>query len=67
MMDEVDVAQARLTGRCEICEGILPVHKMGCPHLHRFYGQFGIKTPEDLKRFHSMRTLHQQLDLFEDT
>ena len=66
MMDEVDVAQARLNGRCEICDGVLPIHKMGCPQLHRYYGQFGIKSSDDLKRYKSMQTIHHQLDLFED-
>ena len=65
-MDEVDVAQARLTGRCEICEGLLPVHKIGCPQLHKYYGQFGITSPEQFEEFTRKRTLHRQLDLFED-
>jgi len=66
MMDDIDVVQSKLEGRCEICDGTLPVHKMGCPRLHRYYGQFGIKSAEDLKRYQSMNTIHRQLDLFED-
>lgn len=65
-MDDIDVVQYRLSGRCEVCEGKLPVHRMGCPRLHKYYGQFGITSPEDFAKFKSMQTLHHQLDLFED-
>lgn len=66
MMDNMDIVQSRLSGSCEICNGSLPVHRMGCPQLHKYYGQFGITSPEQFEEFNRKRTLHRQLDLFED-
>lgn len=66
MIDDVDIAQSRLTGKCEICKRDLPMHKMHCPRLKQNYGQFGITSPEQFEQFQNGRTIHHQLDLFED-
>jgi len=33
-MDDIDVAQHRLQGVCEICHNTLNQHKLGCPNLN---------------------------------
>lgn len=65
MMDEVDVAQYRLEGKCEICLNDIKHHKLGCPNMilrgTAPWGQFGITNKKQLN------TLSRQLDLFEDS
>lgn len=56
-MDDVDIAQAKLEGKCYICDCTLPTHKMSCPERFGTWGQFGFTKK------HTQTEVWKQLEL----
>lgn len=61
-MDEVDIVQARLAGKCEVCNSTLPKHSIHCPMLAPMYNW----TRADYSLTKPKTSPYHQMDLFED-